>query len=303
MHRGAASIHLKGMHSEFQQLSAQLADTVEAVAGAVVAVDARSRYPSSGVFWNANAIVTAAHTVQREEDIAVTLPDGRRTNATFVGRDAGTDLAVLRISEPAGQKTLGQAAVPKPGHLSLAIGRSPDSGPNATLGIISGVSGQWRTWRGGLLDHYIRLDLTLFPGSSGGAVVNTECELIGIATSALSRIAGLAIPVSTVARVTEELLTRGYVRRGYLGVGLQAVARPSGLIILSTDPEGPAAQSGLIVGDVLTALDGKAITDIDDLQNSLAGLSAGHVVKATIIRGGSPAEVPVTVAEWPAKKG
>lgn len=288
------------MNIELQQLSTQLAETVEAVAGAVVAVDARPRFPSSGIFWSPDAVVTAAHTIQRDEDITVALPDGRRLGATLVGRDTGTDIAVLRLTEAAGPRALTHAPVPKPGHLSLAIGRSPDSGVNATLGIISGVSGQWRTWRGGLLDHYIRLDLTLFPGSSGGAIIDTGGRLIGIATSALSRIAGLAIPVSTVARVAEELLSRGYVRRGYLGVGLQPVA--SGLIVLSTDPDGPAAQAGILIGDILTALDGKAITDIDDLQTSLAGLATGHMVKASMIRGGAPIELSVAVAEWPRKR-
>ena len=130
---------------------------------------------------------------------------------------------------------------------------------NATLGIISACSGEWRTWRGGRLDHYIRLDLTLYPGSDGGAVVNTAGETIGIATSALSRIAGLAIPAVTIDRVVDEILTRGHVARGYLGVGLQPVELPDhqkGLIVLSLEPEGPAAKAGVLIGDILVTLGG-----------------------------------------------
>ena len=110
------------------------------------------------------------------------------------------------------------------------------------------MSGPWRTWRGGRLDAYIRLDLTLYPGSSGGLVINVDGEALGIATSALSRIAGLAIPSATIDRVVDEILSRGHVARGYLGVGLQPVELPDnqkGLIVLSVEPDGPAPASPL----------------------------------------------------------
>src|SRR5690242_5641075 len=259
------------MANELAALSQELAGAVERAGKHVVAVHARPRYSSSGVFWRPGVIVTAEHTLRREEEITVTLPDGRNAPATLAGSDSGTDIAVLK-TENSGDIPPRAPGDPVAGNLALTIGRSEDSGVNATMGIVSAVSGPWRTWRGGRLDRYIRLDLTLYPGSSGGLVVNTAGEALGIATSALSRIAGLAIPASTVDRVVDELLARGSVSRGYLGVGLQPVELPdhqNGLIVLSVEPGGPAAKAGVLIGDVLVALDGSNVGDTDDIQSVL----------------------------------
>jgi S1-C subfamily serine protease len=194
------------------------------------------------------------------------------------------------------------AAEPVPGNLALAIGRSPDSGPNATLGIVSAVSGSWRTWRGGRLDHYIRLDLTLYPGSSGGAVVTPAGEAIGIATSALSRIAGVAIPGSTIDRVLDEILARGRVARGYLGLGLQPVELPDhqkALIVLSLEPQGPAASAGILLGDILVSLGNTPVRDTDDLQAVLEAHGVGKAVEAQVSRGGVNQTVAITIGERP----
>ncbi len=196
------------MANELAIFSDQLAGIVERAAPSVVAVHARARFSSSGVFWRPGVIVTAEHTIRREDEITITLPDGSNVSATLAGSDPGTDLAVLK-TDLAGQAPPSLSSQPAPGHLALAIGRAQDSGVNATLGIVSAVGPAWRTWRGGRLDRYIRLDLTLYPGSSGGLVVNAAGEAVGIATSALSRIAGVAIPASTVDRVVEEILARG----------------------------------------------------------------------------------------------
>uniref|UniRef100_Q01SP5 PDZ/DHR/GLGF domain protein n=1 Tax=Solibacter usitatus (strain Ellin6076) TaxID=234267 RepID=Q01SP5_SOLUE len=289
------------MANELAALSNEIAAAVEVAGKNVVAVHARPRFSSSGVFWRPGVIVTAEHTIQREEEITVTLPDGRNAPATLAGSDAGTDLAVLKIEGAAfapGHTT----AAPAAGTLALAIGRSEDSGVNATLGIISACSGEWRTWRGGRLDHYIRLDLTLYPGSDGGAVVNTAGETIGIATSALSRIAGLAIPAVTVDRVVDEILARGRVARGYLGVGLQPVELPDhqkGLIVLSLEPAGPAAAAGVLIGDILVKLGGKAVHDTEDIQLGLEGHAVGLKVEVEVLRGGEARQVNVVVGERP----
>jgi S1-C subfamily serine protease len=246
-------------------------------------------------------IVTAEHTIRREEEITVTLPDGTNVPATLAGTDPGTDIAVLKI-EAATQTPGVTTGAPAPGTLALTIGRSEDSGPNATLGIISACSGEWRTWRGGRLDNYLRLDLTLHPGSDGGAVVNTAGETIGIATSALSRIAGLAIPAATLDRVVDEILARGHVARGYLGVGLQPVELPDhhkGLIVLSLESKGPAAQAGLLIGDILVQLGGKPVQDTDDIQLALEGRAVGQSVTLDVLRGGEARQIAVTIAERP----
>src|SRR6266567_818037 len=268
MWRRVRARHTSGMATQLAALSNEIAAAVAKAAPQVVAVHARPRFSSSGVFWRPGVIVTAEHTIRREEEITVTLPDGTNVPATLAGTDPGTDIAVLRI-EAATQTPGVTTGAPAPGTLALTVGRSEDSGPNATLGIISASSGEWRTWRGGRLDHYLRLDLTLYPGSDGGAVIDTAGQVIGIATSALSRIAGLAIPSVTVDRVVDEILARGRVARGYLGVGLQPVELPDhrrGLIVLSLEPDGPAAKAGVLIGDILVSLGGSAVDDTDDIQ-------------------------------------
>lgn len=289
------------MANELAALSGELASVVEQVGKSVVAVHARPRFSSSGFFWRPGIIVTAEHTIRKEEDIAVTLPDGTNVPATLAGSDPGTDVAVLKVEGSHGVPAR-TAADPVPGNLILAIGRSQDSGVNASMGIVSAVSGSWRTWRGGRLDRYIRLDLTLFPNSSGGVVVDTTGAALGIATSTLSRIAGVAIPSSTVERVVEEILARGSVARGYLGVGLQPVELPDrkpGLIVLSLEPEGPAAKAGVFIGDILVSVGGTGTGDTDDIQSALETRKVGQPVEVAILRGGTAKTVSIVIGERP----
>lgn len=298
------------MDSPLVALSNELASLAEKVAPSVVAIHGRRHTPSSGVLWQKDLIVTAEHTLRRDEDITITLSKDNAAKAKLVGRDPGTDLALLSVeglSAPPVQP--GDASKLRVGDVALVIGRSPNSGPNASMGIISAVSGPWRTWRGGELDQYIRLDANVFSGSSGGAVVDNRGNVIGIATSALSRVAGLAIPASTVNRVAEWLLTKGSVPRGYIGVGLQPVPVPesfqknlsiknsAGLMVLSVEPNGPADKSGILIGDILLDIEGKSTDDIDNLQSLLVGEKVGKPVKAKIIRGGAVKEISITVGE------
>jgi len=288
------------MTNELAALSNDLAAAVERAGKSVIAVHARPRFSSAGVIWRPGVIVTAEHTVRREEEITVTLPDGNDRPVTLAGADAGTDIAVLKLAEPAGEVAAQSPVELRPGYLAMAIGRSENSGVNATLGIISAVSGSWRTWRGGRLDQYIRLDLNMYPSSSGGAVIDTSGAVIGIATSGLSRIAGLAIPASTINRVTGEILSRGHVARGYLGVGLQPVSvtdHQKGLIVLSVEQDGPAGKAGLLVGDILVALGGKAVTDTGDVQTALESVAVGQAIEAALLRGGAGRQVTITVGE------
>ena len=197
------------------------------------------------------------------------------------------------------------------GELALVLGRSPDSGPNASLGVISAVSGPWRTWRGGRLDQYIRLDATLFPNSSGGAVVDCRGRLLGIATSGLSRIAGLAIPASSVNRVVDALLEKGHVPRGYIGVGVQPVAIPdalrtslsvtgkTGVMVVKVEPGGPADRAGVLLGDILLGIGNTQLEQIEELQSFSDSGVIGKPVKAKLIRAGKLQEVEITVGERP----
>lgn len=291
------------MANQLAALSSELAAVIELAGKSVVAVHARPRYSSSGVFWKPGVIVTAEHSIRREEEITVTLPDGKNVAATLVGVDAGTDIAVLKVDSEGVPVSLAKAP-PTPGNLALSVGRSQDSGVNATLGIVSAVSGSWRTWRGGRLDNYIRLDLTLYPQSTGAVVINVDGAALGIATPALSRIAGVAIPAANIERVVGEILTRGHVARGYLGIGMQPVELPDhqkGLIILSLEAKGPAANAGVLIGDVLVSLGGKATADTDDIQAALDGHPVGTVIEAVVSRGGATQKIGITVGERPRK--
>jgi S1-C subfamily serine protease len=298
-----------------QAFSNQLADAVEQAGQVVVAVNARRRRSSSGVHWRSGIIVTADHTVNREEEITVTLPDQRTIPASLVGRDAGTDLAVLRLS---GEVELPTAPIADPttlkvGHLVLAIARSGDSGVNASLGVISALGGGWRSWHGGRIDQYIRPSLVLYPGSSGGALVTAEGQIAGINTSG-PRQSALTIPASTVNRVVEQLLRGGRMTRGYLGLGMQSVELPEvlrrslalsqtgGVIVVSIETGAPADRAGVLLGDILIGLDGNPIGDVRDVHALLDPEQVGKSLTARIIRGGNLVECAIVVGERPARE-
>jgi len=296
-------------------LSNELAGIVQNIDPYVVSVGARRHYPSSGLRWGPDVIVTASHTVQRDEDITVGLTDGATAEASLVGRDPGSDLAVLRVKQPGPSAEQRRAAdVAKVGELALVVGRSPNSGVNASLGIISARSGPWRTWRGGQLDQYIRLDARLFPQSSGGAVVNGRGEIIGMATSALSRIAGVAVPASTIQSVTEKLIERGFVPRGYLGIGVQPVPitetlrqklslpNQKGLIVLTVESNGPADQGGILPGDIVLKVNDTVTEQTEDLQAFSQSAVIGSSAKIKVLRGGTLNESTIVVAERPGRR-
>jgi S1-C subfamily serine protease len=302
-------------------LSRQLAAAVEKAGPAIVSVDARPRVRTSGVLWREGVVVSTNHTVRRDEDLTVTLHDGREFPATLAGRDPATDIAVLRLE---GEGAAGAGAVYETGgvvalrvgHLVLAAGRAhPSRGVTASFGILSVVGGEWRTWRGGRMDGLIRPDVSIFLGFSGGALLDTEGRIIGINTTGLARGVGLTIPAATVNRVVDGLLRHGRVTRPYLGVGmLHRVPLPerlrekfnltqtSGLMLLSVEADGPADRAGLIIGDILLTLGGTPIPDSDDAQALLGGKEVGAVVGAEILRGGEVKEVEITLGERPARK-
>jgi S1-C subfamily serine protease len=288
-------------------LSNGLATAVDRASRAVVAVNARPRLASTGIHWRPGVVVTADHTVKLDEQITITTAEGRRVTATLAGRDPGTDLAVLRAPElSAPTAAIGDAAALRVGHIVLALGH----GPRASWGVVSALGGRWRTWRGGELDQLLRPDLVLYPGFSGGPLVDAQGQVVGVNTSGLSRQMALAVPASTVIRVTDELLQKGRVARGYLGVGLQPVRLPEslrrqeqgsrevGLIVVNVEPDGPAARAGLFIGDVLVALDGSPVGDTDDVQTVL-GQRVGSTITAALIRAGAAKDVSVTVGERP----
>jgi S1-C subfamily serine protease len=292
-------------------LSNDLAAAVEHAAPSILAVHARHRLPSTGIHWRPGIVVTAEHTVRTEDTITVTAADGRTLPATLAGRDRGTDLAVLRVPElTAVAATLGDDSSLRIGHMVLALGH----GPRASWGVISALGPRWRTWRGGDVDRLVRLDLVMYPGFSGGPLVDVSGRVIGLNTSGLARESRLALPVGTVSRVTDELLRQGHVSRGYLGLGMQPVTLPEplrarlglpgelGLIVVTVQAGGPAERAGILLGDVLVALDGAPVSGLDDVQARLGGDRIGTTVTALVIRAGSRVEAPIAVGEQPRRR-
>lgn len=296
------------MSNPLTDFSNGLTSAVETAGASTVTVDARKRYPASGIAYASDLVLTADHVITREDDIKVLLPDGTSLPATIAGRDPGSDLAILRLAEQAltAAKTSEDVKV---GQLVLALGRPNSEGMQASWGIVTSISGPTRTFRGGMLDEYIRTETTPYPGFSGGPLINTEGQVLGLNTSGLTRGSSLTIPVKVAWRVADALATHGSVKRGYLGVRTQPVEIPEaarqalkreqehGLLVLWLEEGGPAEKGGLLVGDILVAVSGQAVGDPDDLFSALGGDTVGKSIAVEVLRGGRPETVNVTVGE------
>jgi len=292
------------------ELSNALAAATEHAAIHIVAVHTGPRGSSSGVIWRAGIIVTADHALRSDEEIKVTLPDQRVVTATLVGRDATTDLAVLKCAEAASPvPAFGDAAELAAGHLTLVVGRTRASGPVAALGAVSLTVAERRQWGGATLSPYIRLDVGLQPTAIGGAVVDARGNVVGIATPKFARFGAIAIPAATVNRVADVLLSKGRIPRGYLGVGLQPIRLPAELtpsthrkgktatIVLDVAPDGPAHKAGLLIGDLLLSLAGHEVLHPGDVHSTLGPDSIGKTFVAQLLRGGELREVRISVTE------
>ncbi len=292
--------------TDIHELSNGFAAAVEAAGASVVRVEARHRRPSSGIVWSADgAIATADHKIEREEDIRVGLADGRTVPATLVGRDPRTDVAVLR-AEATGLAAAAWAAGEdlKVGHLVLALSR-PGKNVRASLGIVCALGEEWRTHAGGRIDRWVETDAVHQPGFTGGLLVDAAGHGLGMDDAGLRRGRGLAVPAATLARVVESILAHGGVRRGYLGIAVQPARLPeaaaqahgaaTGLIVVAVEPGGPAEQAGLLLGDVLLALDGQPAADPGALQSILDEDRVGQEIALSVLRGGAVREVRATV--------
>jgi S1-C subfamily serine protease len=296
--------------TDLSGFSRALVDLIQRTSHGVVAVRVAPHRVASGIPIRENLVAISDHTLRRNGQISISQADGTEAKAAFLGRDPTIDLALLRVDDlklqplsPADPGTF------RPGVLAAVVGLTIDVGPSASLGILGAVGGARHTWRGGMLDSFLRLDVNLYPSQFGGAVVNPEGQLIGLATPALLRHSAVAVPVSTLNRVADELLKEGRIRQGYLGVGLQQVSIPQnlreklkvpaewGLILLTVEPNSPAGYAKLQVGDILVALDGRPVGDVDELQIALRGETVGRTVTAALLRGGEPIELPLTITE------
>lgn len=298
------------MSSQLIELSDALAQATDRAATNTVAVHAEARGSSSGVIWRSGIIVTSEHALRRDDEIHVTLADGRVVPAILAGRDPSTDLAALKCAEAATPVTeFGDPATIKPGSLTLVVGRTRASGPVAALGVVSLAATERKTWTGASLAPYIRLDIALSPTAAGAAAVDAHGRIFGVATPRFARFGAIAVPASTVTTVVDTLLQKGRIPRGYLGVGLQPVRLPEALrqslhreqktaaIILEVESESPAHKAGLVIGDIIVSLSGRPVAHLEDVHSQLHGAVIGQSLTLGFVRGGTFQETHVVIGE------
>jgi S1-C subfamily serine protease len=295
------------MSNSLVTFSNELADAVERAGKSVITVLEGGREGVSGTVWRDGIAITAEHTIRGLDEVTVLLPSGAKAKARIAGRDHGTDIAILEVpGVPA--IAIADESQSRVGEIVLAVGRRQVEGIAATHGIISAIGGPWRTWHGARVDRWLRLDLNPFTGFSGGPIVNARGEAVGMATSGPRRTAA-TIPASTVNRVVDQLVKRGRIAHGYLGIGMQPVAFPEaarqrlglsaehGLLVVAVAAGSPAEQAGILLGDIIVKAEGSSIQDIQSLQPLLDSENVGKAIAIEVVRGGQLIKLSVTVAE------
>jgi S1-C subfamily serine protease len=296
--------------SALSDLSDALAAAVEKAGASTVLVNARRRIPASGIIWSADGvIVTSDHVIERDDDISVTLADGRELKATIAGRDPGSDIAVLKV-EATGLTAAERSPADSVhvGNIVLAIGRPGTDGVMASFGVAGVLGGPWRTFRGTQVDGYIRTDTTFYPGFSGGPLVDAHGRVAGMNSSRLGRGAGMTVPSASVEKVVADLLKGGRVRRAYLGISSQTARLPESmaskldgqetcLLVVMVEPGSPAESAGFFIGDILVKLAGSKVEDTDSLQGLLGADRVDQPTPVTVFRGGELKDLTVTIGE------
>jgi S1-C subfamily serine protease len=298
------------MSTVLPDLSDALANAVSSAADGLVRVEGRDRLPATGIIWDAEGlIVTSHHVLERDENIKIGFQDGESVAAELVGRDPSTDLALLRTSKRGSSAPAwAEPDSLRVGHLALALGR-PGSSVRATMGIISVLGQAWRTPAGGPVDRYLQTDTVMYPGFSGGPLVDSQGQFVGLNTSALVRGVSITVPEPTIKRVVQDLEKHGSVWRAYLGVGAQPTRLPdalakelgqeTGLLLVSVESGSPAEEGSLFLGDTLVALGESPVRHMDDLFNGLDGERIGKPLAVRIIRGGQLVDLTVSPVSHP----
>ncbi len=312
------------MANTLQALSDAMGTVVATVTPSIVSVSARRRLPATGLVYSEDGIIiTSNHVVERDEQITVTTHEGASYDATLIGRDPQNDLAVLKADTQLTAATWGDNDTLKVGNLVLALGK-PGEQVQATLGVVSalvssslqekrrerrkkrGRKGRRRNWQM-LVDGYIQTDVVMYPGFSGGALVSGDGTIHGVNTSGFGRGISVTVPVTTIRTTIATLQEHGKMKQGYLGLGLQpahlpdtvaeAIEQDTGLLVVSVEADSPAANDGLLVGDILVSLDGESVEQIDELMALLTGNRIGQATSLQVVRGGQLTELSITVGE------
>ena len=309
-------------------VSGGLADAIDRVATSLVTVSARRRIPATGVVWGNGLIVTADHVIEEEDEIRIRFHGSEESvPAEFAGRDPASDLALLRVDRTPEAAVLAPADETRIGQLVLALGLA-GAEVEASLGVVSGVGALRRNGRRrgrgrrgrrrggeearGTGGTYVRTDTTMFPGFSGGPLVDALGRVAGINTSRGRPGDAITIPSATVSEVVATLQQHGRIRRAYLGIGSQVTPLPealaaklsgdlagmdSGLLIVGIEADSPAAAAGLLVGDILVGFDGAPLARTEDLQEQLGPNRVDSASELAVLRGGEPTTVNVTPSE------
>lgn len=294
----------------FSELSEAMANAAEKAGKYTVLVDARRRMPASGIAIAKDMILTAGHVVEKEEDIRILYSDGKEAKARLIGRDPGTDLAVLKLDSTSAVPASTAKNPARVGEFVLAIGRPSESGIESSFGTVNKIDGPVRTGRGGMLEQYIKTDVVSYPGFSGGPLINGEGEMLGINTSGFGMGGeAVTIPADLAMKIADTLAKHGKIKRGFIGVKSQTVNLPeeaqsqikrgqeTGLLIVGVEKDSPAEKGGLIVGDILVGVGGEAVEHHDELFTRLSGDVVGKSTPMDILRGGKLQTVNIVVGE------
>jgi S1-C subfamily serine protease len=294
---------------QFENFSNSFADAVDTAAAYTVMVNARRRLPSTGIAYSSDLVLTANHAIERDDDVKIILHDGRSFTAAVAGRDPVRDIALLKLKEAVLSPASKAPNAPRIGQLVLALGRPDENGLQASLGVVSAIGGPVRTGQGGILEKYLRTDTMPLPGFSGGPLITAGGTVLGMNTSGMVMDTLITIPVEVLWPAAAALAEHGHIQRAYLGVRSQNVHLAEGqqealgrkqdvaLLLVGIEESSPASRSGLMVGDILTGIQGHAIEDHDELQIHLSSAGVGQLVAIEILRGGKLTTVQVTLAE------
>jgi serine protease DegQ len=304
----------EGNMSTWSELSNELGNTVQAVGKSVIALQAEGSRTVSGIVLDEYTIVTTASVISDGEKIRAWVSPDQQIDASVIGRDRGTDIALIKPDQQVGSPAV-FAEDPKlrVGQLVLAIGRTWRGNLVASAGILSGLMGEWHTPRGEKVESFIRPDLNLYSGFSGGALVGADSKVIGMNTSALRRRSPLAIPYSTIKRVAAVLREKGHIPKPYLGVGLQPVRVPEsltqrlnltqdvGALVVHVETASPADTAGLLPGDILLGVDEQNFGQ-QGPTSLVFRLEPNRDAKIAGIRGGQQFSTTIHVGERPRRQ-
>lgn len=294
------------MSATLSDFSNALADLVASAAPALLSLHPGTRAQRSAFLWQDGIAITSEQDLPDDPEPQAILAGGTQVKTALVGRDPGTNIAVLRV-EHAGPARPGSAAA-RAGQLVLALG-SLDGAPTVRLGAVNRVGPGWDSMANGRIDHYVQLDLPLASRDEGGPVLGADGALLGMSTLGPRRRA-IVIPAATIERVVPQLLEDGRIKQGWLGLGLQpvgipaslrgAAGREAGLMVISLAAGGPAEQAGVLPGDILLEVAGEAAPHPRAVARALAGDQVGKDVPLRLLRAGAPMNVQATVALRPA---